>query len=92
MLLSRLLKDPEQPRPLEARSIGLERARAADEKWVSRMGLSEGMEAPVEIDVIDDYNASGPQKAPSLIELEAGIVFRMDAVVKEQVDRTEGRE
>jgi hypothetical protein len=50
------------------------------------------MEAPIQVNLIDHYNASGPQDAPISIEFEPGIVFRMDAVVEEEINRAEASE
>ena len=52
-----------------------------------RMGLSEAMKGPVQIDVIGYYEAPGTQNSTHLLELEAGVVFRVDTIVKEEIDR-----
>jgi hypothetical protein len=49
---------------------------AQDQERMVGDAAHEGAEAPVQIDVVGDENASRSQSAPSSIQLNAGVVFQ----------------
>jgi hypothetical protein len=49
-------------------------------------GLRKGFEPPIGIDVIDDHRSPRPQGRPGAVQLEANVMFAVQAVMNKQVD------
>jgi len=60
-----------------------------DEELMARKRPCNGIEAPIQINVVDEESPSGPQSSPSPIQLKAHVAFRVPAIMYEEIDPPE---
>jgi hypothetical protein len=76
----------EQPLFIKACQIGAKRFSLANHGLIAVKGLFEGLQAAIDIDVVDHDGAAWPQRCPSKVYLEANVLLGMKTVVNEKID------
>jgi hypothetical protein len=87
-----LLSHTKQPFGLKSRRVRAERLGVTVQHGVTSHGSAERQKRPIIIDIVGDDEAAGPQARPSLVKLEHEVVFRMPAIVDEEIDLPKPRE
>ena len=84
---NRLLQNnSEQSLFVEPPQVGAQRLGLANYGLVIGMGLREGSETRIGVNIIDDNRSTRPQCDPSPIHLKANVLFTMQAIMNEKVD------
>ena len=76
----------EQAFLVEATEIGVERFGLGDDGLRRGQCMSEDIESPVGIDIVDDQSAVGTEGGPGQIELETHVARAVQTVVDEKIN------
>jgi hypothetical protein len=74
---------------VKAPEVGAKRFRFRNHRLMTGESLSEGMEAPVCVDIIDHYRPTRSKVWPCAIQFKSHVALAMQAIVNEKVNLPE---